>query len=220
MYSWVSKRRLEVVGVLFLSSMVLVWSHLSCFMTDGQLRGNTLSLVLFCVVGGCYAQSVRVEWNKIGNGLWMLLWMLLLPVAEVYVVELLAGQDAARLLPHLFGFNYFWCLVVTALLFAITSHYRFSIVSSAIFFYLLGTVNHFLLDFRGTPFQLTDIRSAGTAMNVAENYAVVWDSELLLAGGILFLVVSLALKRNSIFNGAIGILQWVILYCLRFWQEQ
>ena len=31
----------------------------------------------------------------------MLLWMLLLPVAEVYVVELLAGQDAARLLPHL-----------------------------------------------------------------------------------------------------------------------
>mgnify|MGYP007025190740 CR=1 FL=1 len=53
-------------------------------------------------------------------------------------------------------------------LFAITSHYRFSIVSSAIFFYLLGTVNHFLLDFRGSPFQLADIRSAGTAMNVAE----------------------------------------------------
>ena len=73
MYSWVSKRRLEVVGVLFLSSMVLVWSHLSCFMTDGQLRGTTLPLVLFCIVGGCYAQPVRVEWNKAGNGLWILL---------------------------------------------------------------------------------------------------------------------------------------------------
>lgn len=200
MYSWVSKRRLEVVGVLFLSSMVLVWSHLSCFMTEGQLRGNTLSWVLFCVVGGCYAQSVRVEWNKIGNGLWMLLWILLLPVAEVYAVELLAGQDAARLLPHLFGFNYFWCLVVTALLFAITSHYRFSIVSSAIFFYLLGTVNHFLLDFRGSPFQLADIRSAGTAMNVAENYAIVLDSDLLLAGSILFLAVSLAIKAQFHFQ--------------------
>ncbi len=46
---------------------------------------------------------------------------------------------------------------------------------------LMGTVNHYLMRFRGAPFQLSDIKAAETAWNVFQNYDFTPDVVLIAA---------------------------------------
>lgn len=157
-----------------------------------HLDGSMLALVMALLLGGCYAQSVSIKMPRLLNGVWMIAAFLLLPYVMVYIVEDLAGQSADQLAPNIFWLNYFWCQMAYLLLFALTNHYRFSVAAGSVFCFVVGAVNYFVLLFRSSPLQLTDVMSVGTAADVVGNYVISMNYQLLLTGSVVFFAVCLA----------------------------
>ena len=188
----VSKKRLIGTAVMLLLSIGLVIVNMDLFIYYGWLDEPKLSFVLAMLLIGCYVQSVRIEMPKWLNGIWMIAAFFILPYVMVYIIEYFGGQDAAELPENLFWLNYFWCQVIYLLLFAVSNHYRFSMIVGSVFCYLVGCINYHLLLFRGSPFQLTDVMSVGTAADVAANYVITMNSILLLTGSVTFFAVCLA----------------------------
>ncbi len=233
MYCSVSKRRVQGTAMLFIGCLLLMLWQLPIFMENGVLQGEQLALVLFGLIGGCYLCSVKMKLPTWLNWVWMLASLLVLPYMMVYLVEILAGQNAALIETNLFWMNYFWCLIIYVVLFVCTSHYRFSIIGGSLFIYLVAVVNHFVLLFRNIPLQLADIMSVGTAANVAEHYTIALDYELLLTGSGLFFALCMAAVAEFRFQRQ----RWrtlilnVVLLCFvggsvsyfysdSFWEEQ
>ncbi len=188
----VSKKRLQAIAILAACCILLLATHVDLFVADRKLDGDGLALVMALLLGGCYIQSVKAELHPLVNKLWMLASFLLLPYVMVYMVEYLAGQSASLLSSNIFALNYFWCLAVYAVLFVLTNHYRGSVIAGSVFCYVVGIVNYFVLLFRSSPLQLTDVMSIGTAADVAGNYVIAIDRDLLVTGSIVFLTVCAA----------------------------
>lgn len=155
-----------------------------------------IGLVVLLLILGCYVQSVEVRMHPVLNAVWMCISFVALPIVMVHVIEYLSGHEIALLPSIQFALNVFWCQLVYAMLFALTNHYRLSIIIGSIVCFLVGGVNHFVQLFRGSPFQLSDILAAGTAADVAGNYIIAINYELLLAGSITFLAISLAIVAD------------------------
>ena len=155
-----------------------------------------MGLVVLLLILGCYVQSVEVRMHPVLNAVWMCISFVALPIVMVHVIEYLSGHEIALLPSVQFALNVFWCQLVYAMLFALTNHYRLSIIIGSIVCFLVGGVNHFVQLFRGCPFQLSDILAAGTAADVAGNYIIAINYELLLAGSITFLAISLAIVAD------------------------
>ena len=155
-----------------------------------------IGLVVLLLILGCYVQSVEVRMHPVLNAVWMCISFVALPIVMVHVIEYLSGHEIALLPSVQFALNVFWCQLVYAMLFALTNHYRLSIIIGSIVCFLVGGVNHFVQLFRGSPFQLSDILAAGTAADVAGNYIIAINYELLLAGSITFLAISLAIVAD------------------------
>ena len=188
----VSKKRLQAIAILAACCILLLATHVDLFVADRKLDGDGLALVMALLLGGCYIQSVKAELHPLVNKLWMLASFLLLPYVMVYMVEYLAGQSASLLSSNIFALNYFWCLAVYAVLFVLTNHYRGSVIAGSVFCYVVGIVNYIVLLFRSSPLQLTDVMSIGTAADVAGNYVIAIDRDLLVTGSIVFLTVCAA----------------------------
>ena len=188
----VSKKRLQTIAILAACCILLLATHVDLFVADRKLDGDGLALVTALLLGGCYIQSVKAELHPLVNNLGILASFLLLPYVMVYIVEYLAGQSASLLSSNIFALNYFWCLAVYAVLFVLTNHYRGSVIAGSVFCYVVGVVNYFVLLFRSSPLQLTDVMSIGTAADVAGNYVIAIDRDLLVTGSIVFLAVCAA----------------------------
>ena len=223
----VSKKRLICTAAILVFSVGLVAVNLDLFTYYGWLDEAKLSFVLAMLLIGCYAQSVRVEMPKWLNGIWMIASFLILPYLMVYIVEYFGGQDAAELPENLFWLNYFWCQVVYLLLFALTNHYRISIVAGSVFCYLVGAINYHILLFRGSPLQLTDVMAVGTAADVVSNYVITMNSALLLTGSVTFFAVCLAcvadfrLKRRHWYDfvGTLVLLAYLFVSVGYFYED-
>lgn len=230
---YVSKKRLVIVGVLAVICLFLLAVRIDLFMEHGQLQESLLSVVMALLVGGCYVQSVRVELPRWLNYIWMIAAILILPYVMVYVIEYLAGQSATSLAPNIFLLNYLWCLGIYLLLFALTNHYAWTVALGSVFCFVVGVVNYFVLLYRSSPLQLTDVLSAGTAANVVSNYVIELNYELLLLGSIVFFAVCLAMvasfhrKRRNLSGVLCSVLLLAILGCAmnqfysdKLWEKQ
>lgn len=182
-----TKKRLLFAGMLTAGCVALVATHMQLFENQSDM-----ALIMAMLLAGCYAQSTEFRLPKMLNGIWMLAGLLLLPYMLLFIIERLAGQDAMMLPQNIFALNYLWCLAVFVLLLAITANYRFSMVAGTVFCFLVGVVNYFVLQFRSSPLQLSDVMSVGTAADVAGNYVISLNYDLLVMGTQLFLVLCLA----------------------------
>lgn len=203
--------------MMMLFCILLLAVRMDLFFVDGQFKGSMLSATMFLLIGGCYAQSVKVEMQRWLNGIWMIAGLFVLPYVMVYVVEYLAGQSASLLATNIFWLNYFWCQMVYLLLFALSNHYRFSVIAGSVFCYIVGAVNYFVILFRSNPLQLTDIMSVGTAADVAGNYVISLNYVLLKAGCVVFFAICVATvaefhqKRRDWYSSASSIVLFAIL---------
>ena len=188
----VSKKRLVFTVIMLAAAIGVVALNMDLFIFYGWLDERRLNFVLAMLLIGCYVQSVRVEMPKWLNAVWMIAAFLIMPYVMVHIIEYFGGQDAAELPKNLFWLNYFWCQIVYLLLFAVTNHYRFSMIAGTVFYYMIGVINYHLLIFRGSPFQLTDVMSVGTAADVASTYVVTMTAPLLLTGSVTFFAICLA----------------------------
>ena len=194
----VTTRRLKIALLLFIVAVLLVGISLDVFLDEesGQFRTAGMGLTVLLLLLGIYAQSVEVRMHPVVNAVWIMAGFIVLPYVMVHVIEYLSGHDVT-LLPNVqFALNYFWCQMVYAMLFAITNHYRLSVIAGSVICFLVGGVNHFVQLFRGSPFQLTDILAVGTAADVAGNYIIAINYDLLLTGSITFFAVSLAILAD------------------------
>lgn len=188
----VTKKR--IIITLLLSAVALLTMGFSLEVFAECEAG--IGLVVLLLILGCYVQSVEVRMHPVLNAVWMCISFVALPIVMVHVIEYLSGHEIALLPSVQFALNVFWCQLVYALLFALTNHYRLSIIIGSIVCFLVGGVNYFVQLFRGSPFQLSDILAAGTAADVAGNYIIAINYELLLAGSITFLAISLAIVAD------------------------
>ncbi len=188
----VSKKRIVGTVLLTLICIGIAATNMDLFVYYGWLDEAKLNLVLALLICGCYAQSVRVELPRWLNGLWMIAAFFILPYIMVYMIEFFSGQDAEALPDYLFWLNYFWCQAVYLLIFAVTNHYKCSIIAGSLFCYLVGAVNYHVLQFRSSPLQLTDVMSIGTAADVVSNYEITMNMTLLMTGSVTFFAVCLA----------------------------
>lgn len=174
------------MAALCLLFMAVNWN---LFMLEDQLNERAVSIVLFFMIGSCYVQSVKIELSERVNRIWVMAGLFILPCVMVYIIEYLAGHNAVLLSANIFWLNYFWCQIVFLLFFTLTNHYRFTVIAGSVFCYIVGVVNYFVLQFRSSPLQLTDIMSVGTAADVAGNYVIALNYHLLAAGcAVLFAV--------------------------------
>ncbi len=215
----VSKKRLIFTVIMLAFCIGLVAVNLDLFVYYDWLDEAKLSFVLAMLLIGCYAQSVKIEMPKWLNAVWMVGSFFILPYLMVGIIEFFGGQEAAELPENIFWLNYFWCQVVYLLLFALTNHYKFSIVAGSVFCYLVGGINYHLLLFRGSPLQLTDVMSIGTAADVAASYVITMNSDLLLTGSVTFFAVCLAciadfrVKRRHWYDFIGSVVLLAYLFC-------
>ena len=188
----VTKKRIIITLLLSVVALLAMGFSLEVF---AECEAG-IGLVVLLLILGCYVQSVEVRMHPVLNAVWMCISFVALPIVMVHVIEYLSGHEIALLPSVQFALNVFWCQLVYALLFALTNHYRLSIIIGSIVCFLVGGVNHFVQLFRGSPFQLSDILAAGTAADVAGNYIIAINYELLLAGSITFLAISLAIVAD------------------------
>jgi len=194
----VTKQRLKIAVLLSIVAVLLVGLNIDIFVDEetNSIRNAGMGLIVLLLMTGCYMQSVEVKMRPVVNAVWMMAGFVVLPYVMVYVIEYLSGHDVTLLSKELFGLNYFWCQMVYALLFAVTNHYRWSVVLGSVLCYLVGGINHFVQLFRGSPFQVSDILAVGTAADVAGNYIIAVNYELLMAGSITFFAISLAILAD------------------------
>lgn len=195
MHYQVTKKRLKIALVLVLLVVLLVGMNLDVFIESetNLFQESDLGLILFLLLVGCYVQSVEVRMHPMANLFWILASFIIMPFVMVYVIEFLSGHEVTLLSAVRLMLNYFLCLMIYVLSFALCNHYRWSIVLSSVICFLLGVVNHFVQLFRGSPFQISDILSIGTAADVASAYTISVDYDLLFAGSITFFAISLAI---------------------------
>ena len=191
----VTKKRILITLLLSLLALLIVGFSLDVFIDSetNSFNQSGMGLIVLLLILGCYAQSVEVRMHPIVNAVWIGISFVALPFIMVHVIEYLSGHDVSLLPDVRFALNFFWCQLVYALLFALTNHYRWSVILGSVVCFLVGGINHFVQLFRGSPFQISDILAVGTAADVAGNYIIAINYDLLLTGSITFLAVSLAI---------------------------
>ena len=76
--------------------------------------------------------------------------------------------------------NLICTIIVYSVLCLILLSSKLGLIFGTILFLIIGIVNYYLLEFRGLPFQLSDLFSAKTAVNVIGNYQFVLSYSLII----------------------------------------
>ena len=124
----------------------------------------------------------------------IILLFLLLPVATLCMMEFLHGTFIYNWSPTVFVQNYVFILVLYLLFFGITGNIHMPVTLVNILCYIFGMVNHFVLEFRGTPFIPADLASAKTGMTVAGGYNIAPDNQVVLSTALFVLLLVVAHK--------------------------
>ena len=122
--------------------------------------------------------------------IWNLLWTLTVPALSVYLVQHFVW-DPGRMYPKMLTINLLlYYLIFLTLAFALGS-IRWGYCIAAGFFFLVGVINYFVMQFRSGPIVPWDLFSLRTAASVADNYTydISWRFTLTAAGFIFILIV-------------------------------
>ena len=116
------------------------------------------------------------------------------------IVEYLSMGDIRYMTPTVVALNVIIVITVYMFCILITGRSSFSILLSTILIYIFSLINHFTIVFRGTPFLPMDILSISTAMNVADNYTLEIDENIVIATELIIAIIALncyLLKMNG-----------------------
>ena len=189
----ISKKKLVLIGLLWLIGLALLVSNVFQYDMQNYAEADAFGTIVMLMIAGLMLATVSIlgvlELPRFLNKLWVIAGFLAMPYIMVYVIQAMSGTPAEELPANIFALNYFWCLVVYVLLFVGNNHYRATMVLGTVITFVVGAVNYFVMDFRGTPFQITDILSIGTAADVAGNYDIVITPLLFWLGAIAFFAV-------------------------------
>lgn len=108
------------------------------------------------------------------------------------------GENELNNIEYKYWFgNLIWYIVFIGITLILIRRIKYSIILSFVVTYIIGLANYFVSRFRGVPILPWDIKSATTAMEVANNYSYSLSIYTIWATIILFLFVLTALKLDN-----------------------
>ncbi len=187
MKKWFSMKTGSIVGACVLSVVLLTGTGLA-YLGQGSLAGYyvPLCVALSLLAGAFLLFRIPRGWaEKIINALTVLA----APFLSMWLLQWFTC-DPTRMYPSMIALNsiffYFFFLLVSFLLGSFALGYGICTFASM----LVGVINYFVVEFRGSPVVPWDLLSIGTAVSVADNYTytVTWKL-LFLIFGFVFLIL-------------------------------
>lgn len=161
-----------------------VESHFRYARYDWKLIIITLALFAFILV---LLLLPKKYWDKLKDSKWNRrlgqLFFVLSPFVTFWIVERFNSNPITSLLkkPEIFALNLIIYVTILMILYLITNRTRAAALILTLSMSLLGCVNYYIYNFRGAPLLPTDFSSAGTALNVASNYKLFLDLDILMS---------------------------------------
>ena len=180
---------------------VFIAAHVQTFFQPEVIQGNwqLLSSAL-CALGAGLAELLCLTWTGEKGAARqrraMIVLFLLMPVATLCMMEFLHGTFIYNWSTLVFIQNYIFILIANLLFFAIIGNIHTPLTITNTICYIFGMVNHFVLEFRGTPFLPADIASAETGMTVAGGYSIVPDNQVVLSTAMFVMLLVVAHKMR------------------------
>ncbi len=137
----------------------------------GSLILSVMSVYFICVALQIIAKKLS-DTNPKNDFKKSLISCIIVSVITVILSQVMAGAGWLSM-----GYLNFICcvLIVSAvilLIYCLIGRIIPSIISGSVLFMIISTINAYVYSFRGRLFEPVDIYSAGTAMNVADNYSL------------------------------------------------
>lgn len=186
------------MGAFFCLFLLL---HLGVFQKKSGLDLLALFVSVVEIIAVPLLILMEFHWGNKGQLRFNLLLFFLTPFLMVCVVEGLCNNHILNIFwnsPLELLLNYGWYLFVYAIVYVLTNRYAIALLTGNLFFFLLGTVNHFTLLHRGTPLLPWDIYAAKTAANVLDTYPLAMDSTLMLYGLLVVMLCAAACKARHV----------------------
>lgn len=169
------------IAILFIFAFQRILDQCSYLTEDNK---NVLLIYLFVI---CVLMITKISVNsKLQKWCCSLI---SLYVIFAYV-EILNGSDGVFESFKISIMNYLWYFIIFWFLTLLFNNNKVSIIIFAIFSYIVGAINYFLLNFRGRSIQPNDIKSIKTALNVSNNYEYSIDYKFILATIIFILLIT------------------------------
>ena len=181
---------------------VLIAWRLPAFLAPEIIEGKLqLLLSVLGALGAGAAELICLEWTgeKAARRQHraMVVLFLLLPVATLCMMEFLHGTFIYNWSPTVFAQNYAFALVLYLLFFGITGNIHTPVTLVNTLCYVFGMVNHFVMEFRGTPFLPSDLASAKTGLTVAGGYSFLPNNQVVLSTVLFVLILVVAHKMRA-----------------------
>ena len=204
-----SSKPLKIIGaVLCLACLLLVIFSINTYNTlsiSTRWLLMALDLALPFIIAAVTMFRLNIKHNLTKQILGFIL-LLLMPFVTTTITECLNGvyiRDMAAL--GIFG-NYLVILVFYFIVFAISGNFAVTYTTVNLTVMVLAVAHHYVLEFRGTPFQPMDFLSIGTAAGVAGTYNFAPNYKLITAVFIFIVMLVICLKmRTPKFNLATAI---------------
>ena len=103
----------------------------------------------------------------------------------LYFIELLSNNSVRYIPFRVLLCNFLIIMGAQLLLAALTGRVHLAVILTVVFGFVAGTINHFVLMFRGTAVVPIDVIAAGAARDVISNYSFAPDIQILLAAAVL-----------------------------------
>ena len=180
---------------------VFIAKEVSVFFEEDVVLGQLQLLwSVLCALGAGAAELLCLTWTgekaASRQRRAMVILYLLMPVATLCMMEFLHGTFIYNWSPMVFTQNYIFILLLYMVFFAITGNIHTPITLANTLCYIFGMVNHFVLEFRGTPFLPADIISAETGLSVAGGYTIAPDNQVVLSTALFVLLLVVAHKMR------------------------
>lgn len=193
-----SKYRLITAGTLSVLLLTIVLIGTSSFFNSGV--SNSTGRYILCIIGALvtgmiagFKYSVPAKAEK---RLTRLL-IISIPIGTMAMSECLIGVNISSWLIMVWIYNCIFYALLYLAVYALTGSRRtpFLVINTII--YLLALTNHYVLMFRGTPFQPIDLLYTSTAATVAGNYEFTLDYQVVISTVMFVLMTALAWKIKT-----------------------
>ena len=123
-------------------------------------------------------------------------------IADLFMVQCLSDGNITLMSANSIFLNLCIIAGIYLLLLLLTARYSISALLTSVILFLSATVNHFVLQFRGTVILPSDIYSIKTASNVAVNYSLFWDQSLMISLAVTLINISITCWLTGAFDKA------------------
>lgn len=190
-----TKKRIICASIISIVLMALVALDYKAFFDIEGSYGVALFVcaMLLCLLFGAVL-AVKFNFNEKWEKRYAMIYLFAGPFVTLTLVECLGNNFVYDFSPIAFISNYLVYLLLYGVFYAFTNRIGIAGIIVSVILTVFGLVNHFVLNFRGTPFVPLDFLGIGTAANVAKNYDFTPTCQMVISGLMLAVMILLGVR--------------------------